>query len=29
MLYIAFFKIEPHLSVGSSEIIEMSRKWVG
>ena len=27
MLYIAFFKIKPHLSVGSSEIIEMSRKW--
>jgi hypothetical protein len=27
MLYIAFFKIKPNLSVGSSEIIEMSRKW--
>ena len=30
MLHIAFFKIKPHLSVGSSEIIEMSRKsWDG
>ena len=27
MLYIAFFKIKPSLSVTSAEIIEKSRKW--
>lgn len=27
MLYIAFFKNKPGISVGSEKIIEMSRKW--
>jgi hypothetical protein len=27
MLYLAFFKMKPGVSVGSSQVIEKSRKW--
>ena len=27
MLYVAFFKLKPGMSVGSAEVIEKSRTW--